>query len=152
MSSLLFSCHLKDPFYDDYVREDLYRLPLIKPYELINLYGIKSEDEIAHAWQLQLLYNKFQGYLDHLMVTDFQVSNGIIFGHGKGEEHTSPNNYFVIIPSQKFEKIFEKKADWTSFLKQNKLQPENLYKVWPVFDKYKDSALLPWQNQIAQEP
>jgi hypothetical protein len=148
-SSLLFSCRSKDPFYDDYAREDLYRLPLLKPYELLNLYGIEAHDEIAQAWSLEFQYNK--SHNDHLIVTDIQISNGVIFGHGKRSEIYSPNDWFVIIPAQQIEKVFEKKADWIGFLKQKNIQPERLYRVWPVFQKYKDSASLPWQDQIVQE-
>jgi hypothetical protein len=84
-------------------------------------------------------------------VTDFQISNGVIFGHGKRGEIYYPNDWFVIIPAQKVEKVFEKKADWIAFLKQKNIQPEGLYRVWPVFQKYKDNAFLPWQDQIGQE-
>lgn len=149
--SLLFSCRSKDPFYDDYAREDLYRLPLLKPYELINLYGIGPHDEVAQAWSLEFKNNNFSGYNEHLNVTDIQISNGIIFGHGKRGEIYYPNDWFVIIPKQKIEKVFKKKEDWTTFLKQINIQPERLYRVWPVFQKYKDSAFLPWHDQIGEE-
>jgi hypothetical protein len=148
---LFFSCNTKDPFYDDFAREDLYRLPLLKPYELINIYGIDPHDEVAQAWSLELHYIKFNGYDDHVLATDIQVSNGVIFGHGRSLENFAPNDWFVIIPAQKVEQVFSKKVDWTAYLKQKNIQPEKLYRIWPVFQKYKDSAFLPWLEQTGQE-
>jgi hypothetical protein len=139
------SCKLKDPFYDEYAVEDLYRLPLIKPYELLNLYGADPNEEVTRSWALKFVYGECEGY-SQLNISHIQVAKGVIYGHGKDGITSSPNYWFIVIPDQKIERIFKKRNDWIDFLKHKQLNPDTLYKVWPVFSRFKDGGILPWYN------
>jgi hypothetical protein len=139
----LSSCNSGDSFYNDYSREDLYRLPLLKPYELLNIYGADPTDLDFHSWSLKLL----SGDRSQLNVSNIQVSKGVIYGHGKDGLTLPPNYWFVIIPEQKIEMIFKKKDEWVAFLKQKQINPESVYKIWPIFEQYKKDATLPWHKE-----
>lgn len=88
-------------FYGYISREDLIRIPLIQPYELLTLANlntdiIDSSDYRTVSWQLKF---KNPG-MDHINTTDFNVMNGIIYGSGKRSGY-APNDYFVVIPARK---------------------------------------------------
>jgi hypothetical protein len=143
-SAAYIGCESGSGFYEEYTKEDLFRLPLVRPYELLNLYGADSSDLELHGWTLKL-QNQFFGYVSQLNVSDINVLNGTIYGHGKDGLTHNPNFWFAIVPDQKIEKVFETENEWTAFLKERKVDPAALYKVWPVFYKFRKDVSLPWK-------
>lgn len=157
LSLVLAACEgSNNSFYTYYAEEDLYRLPLIKPYKLINLYGFK-EGEGHDSWQINFHYGgdknvrgynniDIPNYKPVVLATDINISKEIIFGYdpGRGED---PPVWFIIIPDQKLEKVFKnEKTEWQKFLKKEGVVDFKLYRVWPLFEEFKKSHILPWYN------
>lgn len=90
-------------FYGYISREDLIRIPLIQPYELLTINAnpdsIDEADERTISWELRF---KNPG-MDHINTTDFNVADSVIYGNGARTRY-APNDYFVIIPAKKLEK------------------------------------------------
>jgi hypothetical protein len=151
--SLLISC---DPrgcnlvwlpnFYGYISREDLIRIPLIQPYELLTLSNLDKDpidesDERTVSWELRF---KNRG-MDHINCTDFNVVHGVIYGNGKRSKY-APDDYFVIIPSQKLEKTFKSETAWNEYLINIGIDPGKLIRPWPVFKKFEKDLTLPWYD------
>src|SRR5688572_19041321 len=119
MFFILQSCNMKNSFYTEHTESDLYRIPLIKPYKLTQLYGLNAErddlDGKFNSWHLKLFFADKSKSWSHVNVTDINVTNGLIYGHGKKTKF-SPNDYFVIIPERRIEKIFKTEGEWKEFL------------------------------------
>ena len=153
-SIILLSCNGGDSFYSYYAQEDLYRIPLIEPYQLINLYGI--EEDQAKSWQIEFHFGgdkDVPGYNNEgltnggqasVLATEINVSKGIIYGYDPGDNDYPPV-WFVIIPKEKIEKVFKnKKQDWESFLEEKGIESIHLYSVWELFKQFKKTYTLPW--------
>lgn len=133
-------------FYDHYAEEDLYRVPLISPYRLTQIYGFTESDGLE--WFLDLYYagdTTHMGY-DQISVREINLVNGVIYGHKSAGRIDTNHYYFVIIPSQKIEAVFRDKIQWESYLEQRKVDPSKMYAVWPVFKEFKEQGTLPWYN------
>jgi hypothetical protein len=135
-------------FYGYISREDLIRIPLIQPYELLTLsnldtHPIDTTDERTVSWELRF---KHPG-MDWINTTDFNVVNGIIYGNGK-RSRAAPNDYFVIIPAEKIEKIFETETEWNDYLKNKGIDSRILLRPWPLFEKFEKDLVLPWYDPV----
>ena len=140
------SCNTKRSFYDYYAREDLYRIPLIEPYELINLYNANPDLKATHGWELDFIDEKAKGHDSHVNVSNINVINGIIYGHGQDGMTDYPNFWFVVIPSEKVSKTFKEEGSWLEYLKTKQINGNDLYEVWPLFNKFKEKLTLPWRK------
>ena len=132
--------------------EDLRQIPLIKPYEL---FSTNARDSV---WGFSFVAN---GELDEcgnnfdaqMTVSAINVKKDIIYGYC--DEFSS---YFVVIPSRKFEKKFEKKSEWLLYLKENNQGTDTFYRPDMLFKIFNYDSLnffsrgrykaLPWYNQI----
>jgi hypothetical protein len=133
-------------FYGYISREDLIRIPLIQPYELLTLSNLDTDsidysDYNTVSWELRF---KNPGK-DHINTTDFNVVNGVIYGNGK-RTRNAPNDCFVIIPARKLEKTFESETEWKAYLINLGIDPEKLLRPWPVFKKFEKDLVLPWYD------
>jgi hypothetical protein len=141
-------CNLvwQSDFYGYLSREDLIRIPLIQPYELLTLSNLESDsiDETNHlmvSWEL-----RFKHISQHSVnTTDFNVINGVIYGNGKRTVY-APNDYFIIVPARKLEKTFKNESEWKDSLVQMGINPENLVRPWPIFKQFEKDLILPWHD------
>jgi hypothetical protein len=156
LAFFIFSCNGgNNPFYSYYAEEDLYRVPLIKPYQLINLYGV--EEDNFPLWQMDFHYGgdkNTPGFNSDLgpnsvpgvSATEINVTNGVIYGHSP-KNGDYPDVWFAVIPERKIEKVFKgKETEWIDFLKRNSITNIQMYPVWNLFRKYKDTYTLPWYD------
>jgi hypothetical protein len=133
-------------FYGYISREDLIRIPLVQPYELLTLSNLNTDpdnesDERTVSWELRF---KNPG-MDHVNVTDFNVTSGVIYGNGK-RSRFAPNDYFIIIPVRKIESRFKSEAEWRDSLRNMGIGSEKLLRPWPVFKQFKKDLVLPWRH------
>jgi hypothetical protein len=151
---LLFSLSSCHSFYSDYAEGDLYRIPLIDPYRLINIYGADENGPSNHPklWFLNLYYagdTTHKGYRQ-IVAQEINVVHGIIFGHDppfiSDGKLMDLDYYFAIIPAQKIENVFRSKIQWENYLMNRKVDPKKLYYVWDLFRQFKDHGTLPWYN------
>jgi hypothetical protein len=143
---LLLSCNFRGGFYESYADGDLWRLPLVEPYELINLINADTNKQTTiYDWGLRLKYTKRKsGRLAHLNVNRINVKGNFIYGYG----NAAPNNPFVIDTKNQKEFVFENKKDWESFLKERSIDTSTLRNVWTVFYSFKDEGILPWGSEF----
>lgn len=148
---VLVSCKSdEESFYEGYAEGDLYRLPIVYPYQLIRLYGYEKGMGLSDSWDLNFHWGGDKGspgFSSHTNVREINVSNGIIYGCDvKHDDY--PNVWFVIILDQKIEKVFkDKEKEWRSFLQQHGISKPLLYSVWKIFDEFKANSTLPWRKQ-----
>jgi hypothetical protein len=142
--SFSISCNNHRSFYEYSTVEDLYRLPLIEPYELTNIFGVDEDrhSEWASTWNLKLIY----GSVKTTRAEEVNVTKGIIYGYHPRFDYYPPA-WFVIIPEEKIEKFFkDQEKEWRSFLASKGIDSIKLYDVWEVFDKFRSDKTLPWYN------
>ena len=136
---LIVGCFEGD-FYSYSSREDLLRVPLIWPYELTNTSRSDSEI-ISRVWHLELTELNPNGSHKFLNISEINVSNGIIFGHG----NVSPTGYVGIIADSRTEYVFKEKSEWLKFLSQKGIDGTHTLDVWNVFSQFNTDYKLPWK-------
>ena len=138
------TCKNVDDFYYSSQVEDLWRLPLIKPYELINLRNSDSTHPATNEWQLDF-FQKTE-YVGDLFtrVYKINVKNKIIYGYGKGVY----KDYFAIDTRINKEYFFDNKKDWNDFLNKNSIDSTNILNAWNTFYEFHRNATLPWEDEI----
>ena len=129
-------------FYHDYQQEDLWRLPLLNPYELNNVAGAKPEDVNNNNWHLVFQKLKVDSITSGINVTMINVDKGIIYGYGT----FYPSYHFLINCNTKEEKVFKQINDWQKELKNLGVNPDSVYDVWKLFEKFKDDEYLKWHS------
>ena len=138
-----------DGFYKDHGIEDLWRLPLIKPYELRNVKGAKRNDSNNDNWHLVFKHNKDTVLLEDgdvheyylgVNVTMVNVENGIIYGYGTA----NPGQSFIINTKTEEERTFEIKEEWQNELIKLNLDFNKLYDVFDLFDDFTEHQKLKW--------
>jgi len=148
----LLCCNSKDSFYKGYREEDLFRMPLHKPYQLIHIYLTDIEQGPKfHWWALKLHYADKNG-IDYPSVsaTHINVVSGIIYGYNPASGGY-PSSWFVIIPEKKIEKEFKQnKEEWEAYLKAHGIDTIKLYPVWETFMEFKEKGILPWRNKSSK--
>ena len=149
---LLFACFLvscsnpRTEWYAAISCGDVGLIPLIKPYQLFTAYATDS------VWGFSFVNN---GQLDEcgvnhedqMTVSWINVKSDIIYGYS--DEYLS---YFVVIPSRKIEKKFDKKNEWLLYLKEINQSIDTFYRPDKVYKILKGGPenykALPWYNQI----
>jgi len=133
-------------FYTRHYEDDLSRIPLIKPYELQNQRYADSNYDGTHGWSLKFRYRQFDGYIIQLNISNVNVSNGIIYGHGQDGKTNAPNYWFIIVPQKKSEQIFKNEKDWEDSLKSKDVNNVKVFSVWNIWGQFENSSILPWYN------
>jgi len=160
LSILVFVISCKsgaDDFYSYYTYEDLYRLPLIPPYQITNLAGFDERPYASYSWELRFVHGgdknvygfneaSFPGVIPSVRPTAVNVTNGIIYGYNRRGEFESQIG-FVIVPREKIEKVFKNdEKGWKSFLEQRGIKIIKLFEGWQLFKQFKETNTLPWYN------
>lgn len=136
-------CNNVDDF--DYSRqvEDLWRLLLIKPYELKNLRNADSTERMTAGWELEFNQkNEFGGNL-FSRIKNINIKRGIIYGYGKGLV-----TYFAIDTRINKEYFFDDKNEWNSYLNKHLIDTSSLLSAWNTFYEFHTNATLPWKDEI----
>jgi hypothetical protein len=140
---LIIGCFEPD-FYKYSQREDLYRLPLIKPYELLN---IASEDKSVSRdfWTLKLKQLEPEGNQVQVSLTDVNISQNIIYGYAENRPWSGSQTYIAIVRDTDNEFKFKNKEEWLKFLSQRGIDGTKTLNVWKVFSQYREGYKLPWK-------
>jgi hypothetical protein len=143
---VLFTCCSTDVerFYKISRDTDLWVLPLIKPYRLVN--AVPGEQ----LWYLDLKrpLGVYEGSdWKQVTVDSINVVNRVIYGSGY-----QPAYYFVIIPDRDVEKVFKNNAEWDVYLKGLNIDSKNLHPVLPTYEAFaRNYSSLPWYTQVKNE-
>jgi len=140
-----------DSFYRQSRCEDMYVIPLIKPY------GLYATSDAAGAPWLIFFRNNVQpdalygdGANDQVPVSRFNVQNGVIYGYEVYEDRESL--FFAVIADRKVEKLFSTRAEWARFLDMNHVHHDTLYEPHLLYTYFKeDFKSLPWYSQIHRD-
>jgi hypothetical protein len=141
-----FSCKNKNSFYTYSADGDLYRMPLIEPYELIiNKAGDNERyNSMFEYWNFKLIHGHYP--FSSGGAKEVNVTNGIIYGFTP-KSMDEPDIRFVLIPKKKEEKIFKNQEnEWLDFLKSIGIDTIKLYDSWTIFDEFRKSKTLPWYD------
>jgi hypothetical protein len=145
---VLYSCNqAENDFYNDYVEEDLNRLPLIRPYKLITNMNEEYKEEHP-SWGLVFTKeytrkNKLKD--DHVNIRVVNIEDSIIYGGpGRYERHAIPDFWFIINTKTSDEMIFEDEESWKAKLTVLNCKQDTLYDIWPIFEIFKKDGTLPW--------
>lgn len=141
---LLFSLSCKTNFYEHYQVSDLWRLPLLEPYELLNIAGATEYQANNDNWHITFKHPDQVKGEKALNVTMINIENGIIYGYGT----VVPCDYFIIIPGEDKEFIFKNIEDWEVELGKMKIDPVNIFNVFDLFYEFKEKGILKWRSQI----
>lgn len=139
--AVLLSCNQND-FYEEYQVDDLWRLPLIAPYELRNVAGANPEHSSNDNWHL-IFKNKIKGdkfFEVGVNVTNINVTDSIIYGYGTA----NPCYPFIINLKLNTEKIYSDKHNWESDLYNLSVDSKKLFDVFNLFENFKNKNTLPW--------
>lgn len=139
---LIVSC--ESEFYDYYQESDLWRLPLIAPYELKNIAGAAEYQSNNDNWHLSFKYPDQVDNSHGVNVTMVNVNRGVIYGYGTA----NPCDHFIIIPKENKEMIFKKVDDWSNMLKNMGIDSDSTYNAFDLFFDFKDNNVLRWRNEI----
>jgi hypothetical protein len=137
------TCNTTDDFYTYSQIEDLWRLPLIKPYELINLKNSDPTFPDPNGWEIDFDKKNETGGELFSRVNLINVKRKLIYGYGKGLVE-----YFVIDTRIKKEYFFENKNDWNAFLDEHSIDTSSLLNVWDTFYEFHENHTLPWKAEI----
>jgi hypothetical protein len=107
----------------------LWRLPLIKPYELRNLRNSDSTQPATYGWELNF-FQKTE-YVGDLFsrVNKVNIRKKMIYGYGKGVY----KDYFVIDMQVNKEYFFENRDEWNRFLIKHQIDPGSVLNVGMCF-------------------
>jgi len=154
----LLSCKSETTsFFANYREKDLYRLPLVPPYQATNLAGFDDRPSDSYAWELRFIYggdkdvygfndSSIAGYPAMVHPTQLNVANGIIYGYNEKGEFDSEIG-FVIVPEERIEEVFKNdRTGWESFLKRKGIENIKLIEGWQAFKQFKATRTLPWYN------
>lgn len=148
---MTLSCNDSSSFYKHTSREDLYRIPLIKPYELVNI-AVGKEDSSSQAVFYHWSFKKDEededvyigGDIFYAGGTQINVKKGIIFGYSDAPNYP-PANYFIFIPNQKSGLFFkEDRSTWETLLRQNGIDTIKTYDAWKVYRSFVKTGTVPW--------
>lgn len=130
-------------FYDYYQESDLWRLPLIDPYQLDNIVGADKDQANNDNWHLLFKHSKNGVYAAGVNVTMINVDKGIIFGYGTA----NPCQHFIINTKTEQERTFDKIEDWQNELKALNVDYTRVYDVFELFEHFKNEKKLMWFPQ-----
>ncbi len=139
----LIACNSENNFYTNYAVEDLWRLPLLKPYELRTLQN--DSPETRPYWSLNLITSQKQkSYLSQITVSKVNVHDSLIYGFGPFREN---NMYFVINAMKREEFLFTDYNEWVVFLGTQNIKINSVENVWDLFYAFKKTGNLPWHKK-----
>ena len=147
-TGLLLSCN-SDSFYTARKDGDLWRLPLLEPYELIAVGDIEEPE----WWNLCLnVYNPYN-WKDRYQLSNIDsvgVKNNLILVHSKKVQR--PNSYtggwFLIDPCNKQELFFSNRHDLEVKMIETGVKNIRLYPLKKVLEKFKGYNTFFWKEQI----
>jgi hypothetical protein len=151
LSFILIGCigdNSNDDFYTTYKYDDLWRLPLLKPYQLINTIDPAS-NHARRIWGLEFknkiilkngLTTKGTG------VTKINIVDSIIYGRIDGDESCNPCFPFIINLRKNTEKLYQTDALWMTELKELKIDGNNTFEINSLFGEFKNNNKLPWNK------
>jgi len=131
-------------FYKNYAVDDLWRIPLLKPYELKNTAGASPSDFSNDNWHLVFTRKNSFDDFDGVNITMINVDKSIIYGYGT----KNPSQHFIINYLTKEEIKYENEKEWNETLVKLGIVPTKLYNVWDVFETFRNEGKLPWQAEI----
>jgi hypothetical protein len=136
----LFSCSgpSQTDFYRDEMADyDVWRLPIIKPYELVTAI-------CCEGWN-------FGGYLSgkgdpcNFNLDSLGFENGYILLQGVGSGSVPKENYCIINVENDSIKAFESRKDFIKYKKKLNLSAE-MHSVVDVYWEWKQTKKLPWDT------
>ena len=137
LSLLFLGCH---DFYNGYQDGDLWRLPLLEPYELRNIAGATPAEKPNSNWDLILQTLKVDSITNHLNITMVNVDKGIIYGYG----NLYPGYHFIINWNTKSEMVYKDTTLWEKELIRLQVDGHKIYNVWGLFGQFKLNGHLEW--------
>lgn len=139
LSPLFAGC--SSGFYDYYQEEDLWRIPLVEPYELKNIAGAKPQQSNNDNWHLLFKTPRQKHNMEGVNVTMINVEKGIIYGYGTAY----PCQHFIINTNLNQEKIYDDIEKWKQDLSALEIDPKKIFDVFDLFEKFKDEKKLLWR-------
>jgi hypothetical protein len=132
----------RDPFYVGAGESAFTRIPLIKPYEAIDM----GKND---WWVISLLYdhkgNDLLGKYSNIGdVTKIAVENGQIMGFTPQSDNNRLVNWFVLIPDKKIELGFADKADFLKYIQSYGLKEPNWITLDEAYQQFKSTGCLDW--------
>ncbi len=131
-------------FYKQSHVEDIDVLPLIEPYKLwtpipgSSTWFLDFKKEVVRA----------AGNIFQTNVCEVNVANHIIYGHCISL-NAQPKGYFVVIPKENLEMMFQNKEEWDSFLKERNVNSNQLFDVLETYNAFNiNYKTLPWYKEI----
>ena len=134
-------CFWEAGFYEYYRDEDLWRLPLIKPYQLTNIAGTTRDWGFGDNWRLQFRTVWDSLSLQHVNVSMINVENGIIYGYGTA----NPCDHFIINTRTGSEMTYKDVGEWENELIRSNVDYTRVYDVLDLFGKFKNEKKLLWR-------
>lgn len=143
---LLWGCNdnqnhnnMEDEFYSKKNSSwDASRIPLIKPYEMLELNG-------SDEWIMNLV--ETPGSVSN--IKEINVLQNVIFIHS-GETYCNNKKvqeaWFIIIPEKHIERGFEKKEDYDKYLSSLQLNEPKLYNVEKASEDFNKRKGIDWQK------
>lgn len=143
MTFLFMSCwnshnNKKEGFYDYSQTWDLYRVPLIEPYQII------SADK-GHSWSLNLKGNEIKGVSSINNIQSIGLYDTIftVFSPRIDIPGDRTNVWFIINAAKKEGKYFVTEKDFKNYLKEHGLAEIKLYEINQVFTDFDKEKRLP---------
>lgn len=144
LALLFLACNSENSFYRRISVEDLWRIPLINPYELRTIQGIDTN--YVSEWQLDLISSpkKPGSIFTFVLVYKLNVMDSIIYGFGPFRE--GKNKFFIIDARNQNEILYDNINEWQTELVKSKINSDSLIPVWDLFYQFKKSRELPWRK------
>jgi len=139
---LISGCFWGGGFYDYYREEDLWRLPLTKPYEFTNIAGITKDMQYGDNWHLDFRTLWDSVSPAHVNVSMINVDKGIIYGYGTA----NPCGHFIIKTASGEEKTYKDAEEWEKQLTKLNVDYNKVYDVLDLFEKFKNEKKLLWRS------
>ncbi|SEA63447.1 hypothetical protein SAMN05192529_1365 [Arachidicoccus rhizosphaerae] len=134
----------KDPFYLSTMASwDAIRVPLIKPYEILQLNGEKQwilglkvlPMGIGNIKEVNVLHNMI--FIHSGKTSSIDIQNNVEWNEG----------WFIIIPHKHIEKGFGNKTDYDKFLLSQKIDIPKLYDINKVYAKFIKKGEIGWAKE-----
>ncbi|MEO3404026.1 hypothetical protein AAFN85_08995 [Mucilaginibacter sp. CAU 1740] len=148
MPLLLISCSNSskphtDPFYTDKSDFDMSRVPLVKPYLVINIppsnnWIIQTEDTDTSFCMGTIPGTKYINLVDSAIFA--YSKNTIIDGQAAKE------GWFVVVPQKHILRGFKTRKEYLNYLDTIKLKDPKMYRIEEVFHYFVDNDALDWKK------
>jgi len=115
-------------------------LPLIRPYELTNIAGTRSDILYGDNWNLDFRTLWDSVSPTHVNVSTINVENGIIYGYGTANRY----DHFIIKAASGEEKTYKEVGEWEKQLRILEVDPNKVYDVLNLVEEFKSKGKLMW--------